>query len=162
MVRGVNKEKFLVDGNKPSEILLYLLKLVNLTPIFHGEEDEAYGQLLSALGFERKPGAWVSRAEARVILVAHLDTVELEQATRIQVEGGILRGEDGGLRLDERARVALVLYLSPLLPKIEFALFLGEEKGCLGAQDALAANVFPNAQAMISLDRKGQDEIIYV
>ncbi|MFN4073537.1 MAG: M28 family peptidase [Thermus sp.] len=102
-----------------------------------------------------------------MILAAHLDTVNcVRPATGILFENRegrrILRGADGGLGADDKAGVALVLHLHPLLPELGFALFLGEEVGRKGAMQALKANLFPYARAMISLDRKGTEEIIYV
>uniref|UniRef100_A0A7C5RF11 M28 family peptidase n=1 Tax=Thermus caliditerrae TaxID=1330700 RepID=A0A7C5RF11_9DEIN len=152
-----------MEGKKPSEIFR---KLVALGPVPHEREDETYGERLRALGFERKPGAWVLRPEARVILTAHLDTVEFTPATDLQEEKRegrkIVRGKDGGLGADDKAGVALVLYLHSLLPEVGFALFLGEEEGRKGSQEALDAGLFRNARAMISLDRRGKEEIIFV
>ncbi len=60
---------------------------------------------------------WVLRPEAEVILAAHLDTVDyVQEADDWSFSQGILRGKNGAIFADDKARVALVLYLHSLLP----------------------------------------------
>ena len=151
-------------GLKPSEI--FIEKLFPLGAVPHGTEKEKYGKLLQSEGFDEKPGAWVLRPEAEIILAAHLDTYvddNIQEAKEWFWESrGVVKGKDGAIFGDDKAGVALVLYLHTRLPEVGCALFLGEEEGRKGSQEALNANLFPNARAMISLDRKGKEEIIYV
>ena len=147
-------------GLKPSEI--FIQKLFPLGAVPHGTEDQKYRELLQLEGFVRKPGAWVLRPEAQIILAAHLDTVNIQEAKVWSWSSeGVVKGINGAIFGDDKAGVALVLYLHTRLPEVGFALFLGEEVGQWGSQEARDANLFPKARAMISLDRMGKEEIIY-
>jgi hypothetical protein len=99
-----------------------------------------------------------------VILTAHLDTVAGTKPTDVKVSGHLARGIGGMLGADDRAGVALILWLASLgisEPRgVGYALFLGEESGCVGAGEALAAGVFPEARVMLSLDRRGTGDLV--
>lgn len=74
---------------------------------------------------------------------------------------GVAQGVEGALGADDKAGVALVLALAQDPPPgVGFALFLGEEKGCVGSEEALEAGLFRGARAMVSLDRRGKEEVI--
>jgi len=142
----------------------WFLEFAALGPIPHGREDEVYGGLLAEMGFTRVPGAYVLRPEAPVVLAAHLDTVQGKKPREVRVEGHIAYGVGGALGADDKAGVALVLWLASLGEEgprdVGYALFLGEEVGCVGASEALEAGLFRGAKAMISLDRKGTRDVV--
>ena len=121
----------------------------------------SYGDLLSEAGFSRRPGAWTLREEAPVILAAHLDTVAGRVPKGVRVVDGVAQGVEGALGADDKAGVALVLALAQDPPPgVGFALFLGEEVGCVGSEEALEAGLFRGARAVVSLDRRGKEEVI--
>jgi len=142
----------------------WFLELAALGPVPHGREDEVYGGLLAGMGFARAPGAYVLRPEAPVVLAAHLDTVSGRRPREVRVEGHVAFGVGGALGADDKAGVALVLWLASLGDKapqdVGYALFLGEEVGCAGAEEALEAGLFREAKAVISLDRKGTRDVV--
>jgi len=94
------------------------------------------------------------------VLAAHLDTVEYAPAEETWIERGYMHGLGGGLGADDKVGVALILSLPPL-QGVTLALFLGEEQGTVGAQEAARAGIFGGVRAMISLDRSGTCDIIY-
>jgi hypothetical protein len=140
------------------------VELARHGPVLHGCEDEVYGTMLSQLGFTRAPGAYVLRPEARVILAAHLDTVSGKKPREVRVSGYVAKGIGGMMGADDKAGVALILWLVSLgysgPQDVGYALFVGEESGCIGATEALDAGVLPNAQVMVSLDRRSTSDII--
>lgn len=143
---------------RPSE---FFLELARLGPVPHGREDATYGTLLSEAGFSRRPGAWTLREEAPVVLAAHLDTVAGRVPKGVRVVDGVAQGVEGALGADDKAGVALVLALAQDPPPgVGFALFLGEEVGCVGSEEALEAGLFRGARAVVSLDRWGKEEVI--
>ncbi len=136
--------------------------LVGLGEVPYKTEELVYGNLLEGLGFQRAPGCWTLNPEAPILLTAHLDTVHLDLGEKGYVlREGIARGV-GHMGADDKAGVALILYLfRRLSPIVGFVLFEGEEVGRVGAGQAREAGLFRSAKAMISLDRRGTTEVIY-
>lgn len=133
------------------------LELARAGPIPHGQEDSTYADLLAAYGFERHAWGWGLRKQAPILITAHLDTVKGRHPLRVNVHGGIAKG-DGMLGGDDKAGVATVLALSLRDTRPGFALFFGEEVGCVGstrASDELRPEV------VVSVDRSGISEVIY-
>jgi len=144
---------------RASEIFLELAKE---GPVPHGREDQVYEERLLALGFERAPGAYVLNPTAPVILAAHLDTVKGTRPRGVRVEEGVARGIGGALGADDKAGVALIMALVARGPRegVGYALFLSEEEGCVGSNEALDAGLFRGAKAMVSLDRKATKDVV--
>lgn len=144
----------------PSEIFL---RLARFGSVPYGREDPVYAELLFQEGFSRRPGVWTLREEAPVILAAHLDTVSGALPLDVRAEEGKASGVGGGVGADDKAGVALVLHLAQDPPLgVGFALFLGEEVGCLGAEEALKSRLFTKAKAVVSLDEEGRGEVFRV
>lgn len=147
---------------KPSEIFV---SIASLGPVPHGMEDEVYGERLAGMGFKRMPGAWVLGEDRPIILAAHLDTVRGKAPTAIRISGWEATGVGGAMGADDKAGVALLLSLASEKygedEGVGYALFLGEEVGCLGAEEAHENDLFRGAKALISVDRRGTDEVIY-
>jgi hypothetical protein len=149
---------------KASSIFLFLAKY---GAIPHGQEEYMYGNLLKGEGFQALPGGYYMHPEREIILSAHLDTVKGKGKNTfpvtVKVKGGIARG-DAMMGCDDKAGIAAILSLARTWdhPRVGYALFFGEEVGCVGADEAIEKKVLPNAKAVISLDRKGTTEVIYV
>lgn len=149
---------------KPSKLFLDLLEFGGVP---HGHEQK-YASLLERYGFQQDQfGNWYKVGQVPVLITAHLDTVNKRPGPiQYQVRHNyVYASGDEPLGADDRAGVALVLYMSTIRPDLSYALFIGEEVGMVGSRQAAQAYaqgqwVFQDLAAVVSLDRKGHTDII--
>lgn len=149
---------------KPSDIFLELLEL---GAVPHGYED-VYAPILKNHGFvEDGLGNWYKPGTVPLLLTAHLDTAHnapgptpyKRNKQYVQSAGVVPLGAD------DKAGVALILYLSQQQLPVSMALFAGEEVGMVGSQKAAQAYagnrwVLQDLTAVVSLDRKGTTDVV--
>lgn len=149
---------------KPSEIFL---ELVELGGVPHGYEDAVYQDLLSQQGFTYVKGNYHKPGTLPIVLTAHLDTVHDSPGPHpFLVEDNFVH--TNGLSIlgaDDKAGVALILYLAHKLP-VHFVLFYGEEYGLLGSKSMASdiqrqPNALNKALVMLSLDRQGTTDVVW-
>lgn len=149
---------------KPSDIFLELLEL---GAVPHGHE-RVYKPILESYGFvEDGLGNWYKAGTIPVLLTAHLDTAHNAPGpTPYKRTGPYVQSTgDGPLGADDKAGVALILYLSQQQLPVSMALFAGEEVGMVGSQKAAQAYsrnrwVLQDLTAVVSLDRKGTTDVV--
>lgn len=145
------------------------MELLHKGGVPHGLEEHVYKELLTGLGFSQDQfGNYYKLGESDVLLTAHLDTVhDVTNFNQVEyrIEDYVVKSAGKApLGADDKAGVALVLYLAERLP-VNYALFIGEEKGLVGSNKAALAYeydmwVMTDLKAVISLDRKGVNNIV--
>lgn len=104
-----------------------------------------------------------------VMFTAHLDTVGGDKQVNHVIEGEFIKTDGTSiLGADDKAGVALMLYMIHKKKNGLYYFFIGEEVGCVGSR-ALSTEVsknkdtnplFKNIKMVVSLDRKDYDSII--
>lgn len=131
----------------------------------YGNEERHYGDLLHALGFQQDDNGnwWQEVGTSRTAFMAHLDTAcGMAEPIRRQKEGAWIR-TDGRtiLGADDRAGLTVLLYLLHSQVPGYYALFVGEEAGCIGSRAAAKSDArYDTIDRAICFDRKGTSSII--
>jgi hypothetical protein len=142
----------------PSEIFLEIARI--RTP--YGCEAGFFHEELTRRGFKRDLAGnyFLSVGESHTLFTAHLDTVGDYGETLVDVYKGFAFAPTGILGADDRAGIALILWMIEQGKPGQYALFLGEERGCIGSEYAAAHWDTRGIHAVVSLDRRGQGSII--
>lgn len=92
-------------------------------------------------------------------LVAHMDTV-FAPPKFVEYKNGIMEGKSG-LGADDRAGIYGILHIirNGLRPTVMF--MEDEEKGCIGAEKFVKANIKLNLNYLIELDRQGSNDSVF-
>lgn len=98
--------------------------------------------------------------EIPILLIAHVDTVHSELPQVILYDQGYAWSPQG-LGADDRAGVAGILALTDMGFRPHILLTDGEERGGIGAQEAVKNMAIPNVRYMIELDRKGSVDAVF-
>jgi len=92
-------------------------------------------------------------------LVAHMDTV-YAPPKYVKYQNGVMEG-DKGLGADDRAGVYGILHLIKRGLRPSVLLMEDEEKGCIGADKFVKADIRMNLNYLIELDRQGADDSVF-
>lgn len=98
--------------------------------------------------------------EIPILLIAHVDTVHNELPQVILYDQGYAWSPQG-LGADDRAGVAGILALIDMGFRPHILLTDGEERGGIGAQEAVKNMTIPDIRYMIELDRKGSVDAVF-
>lgn len=135
----------------------------------HGYEHELYADALHEMGFVPDTfgnfHATVGTPEQqRVVFAAHLDTVgrSIHKVKHVFSEGGRIVSSNGKtiLGADDKAGVAILLYMLTRGVPGTYMLFVGEEVGCVGSSELAETMEKGKYDAMISFDRAGYRDVI--
>jgi hypothetical protein len=143
----------------PAELFMQLCRI--RTP--YGSEIGYWHNALSKLGFAQDAvgNYHLTIGQSQTLFTAHLDTVgEYGEALPFSYKGIAYSNGDDVLGADDRAGVALILWMVRHGKPGRYALFLGEEKGCLGSRFAAGNMQLEGIKAVVSLDRRGTSSII--
>jgi hypothetical protein len=146
-----------------ASLFLHLSKSV----VPHGWEAEHYGPLLRAEGFtEDGHGNWSLRiGDTSSAFMCHLDTVGRTPepiVVRIdEKEGTCCTDGNTVLGADDRAGLAIILWMVRHQVPGLYYLFVGEEVGCVGSRLAACdPSLWEGIQRAVSFDRMGYKSII--
>jgi putative aminopeptidase FrvX len=148
----------LVKSLTPSEIFMEVARV--RTP--WGSEASFFHEELTRRGFRRDLAGnyFLTIGESGTLFTAHLDTVGEYGETMVDIYKGLAYAPTGILGADDRAGVALILWMIERGKPGQYALFLGEERGCIGSEYAATHWDTRGIRAVVSLDRRGQESII--
>jgi hypothetical protein len=156
--------------NDPASLFLHLTSWT----VPHGGEERYYGAMLTHLGFtEDGIGNWwlnIPLADGKnsaTCFMSHLDTCDwdAEPITRFVDNGVCSTNGKTILGADDRAGVAVLLYLATRDVPGLYYLFIGEEKGCVGSSMAAERGYLEDhhgnrIERCISFDRKGTTSVV--
>ena len=151
----------------PSDVVKTFLELTQYT-VPHGNELQFYDEALQGLGFERnKHGnywATVGDGTSKTLFVAHLDTADRGVPLLVKhvMKPFNYLGTDGRsvLGADDRAGVAVMLYMMSQNVPGDYLMVLGEEVGCVGSGLEAGEIVKGRYNRAIQFDRAGTSEVI--
>lgn len=164
----VKQDKRPVKITDPFNVRQTFLQLTHRT-CPNGYEHELYADMLHELGFipdlhgnfHAKVG---TPEQQRVVFAAHLDTVgrQIHKVKHVFTEGGRVVGSNGKtiLGADDKAGVAILLYMYANKIPGTYMLFVGEEVGCIGSSELAETMQKGQYDAMISFDRAGYKDVI--
>lgn len=155
-----------VQITNPDDVRQTFLQLTHRT-CPHGYEIELYGESLTRLGFTQETWGYVARLgsveEQKIMFAAHLDDVS-RQVTRVKHvphgQNTIATDCKSILGADDKAGVAILLYMLSQQTPGTYALFFGEEVGCVGSTELASTTLKGEYHACISFDRMGYDDVI--
>ena len=156
-----NAEQFL----DASELFLHLTPFT----VPYGGEAIHYGPMLTDLGFRRDIHGNYSLVindgdkAPTTCFMAHLDTAsgDVHRITRYITDDICYTDGKSILGADDRAGVAIILYLANRDVPGLYYLFLGEEVGCVGSTAAARDDLLPpQILRAVSFDRRGKDSIV--
>ncbi len=144
----------------PDEVFLHLTQWV----LPHGQEEGYYDALLTGLGFKKGKGGYFGRRgpSRATAFMAHLDCAcgRAAPVGHVLTEGVVATDGTTILGADDRAGVAVLLYLwARKVPGI-YCLFVGEEVGCIGSKEAATAYDWSKTLRAVSFDRRGYSSIV--
>lgn len=166
---------------KSSPIEMFLGLIPYTVPF--GYEEKAYGPMLTKLGFQkdeignywaevRKPDGKLSET----MFVAHMDTADTGHPKPIRwsfkygdcypykglTEANKVIGTDGVtvLGADDRAGMAVHLWMYLKKKPGLYYFFIGEERGCVGSSHVSSLNAHKHYKRCIAFDRRGHNDII--
>lgn len=145
----------------PAGLFTYLTQYT----VPYGHERRYYGKLLQALGFTPdREGNWFRQiGRSSTAFMAHLDTVgrTVERIRQVRVGRVLMTDQTTILGADDRAGLAILLYLAYHSTPGLYCLFVGEESGCIGSGLAsMEVNRWLGIDRAISFDRMGKRSII--
>ena len=131
----------------------------------HGTEEDVFPLLNSELQKDEFDNLFIKIGESDVMFTSHLDTATSILTSVNHVFDGKIIKTDGKtiLGADDKAGVAIMLYMiENKIPGLYY-FFLGEEVGCIGSKKV--ANVqkdekIEGINKVISFDRRGTDSVI--
>jgi hypothetical protein len=151
----------------PSNVAQTFMELTKYT-VPHGHELQYYDTTLKAHGFTRNERgnywATVGDSTSKTLFVAHLDTADhgkpIEIVHRLPGDGYV--GTDGNsiLGADDRAGVAVLLYMMSQNVPGDYLMVIGEERGCIGSSDEAKHIEKGRYNRAIQFDRAGTSEVI--
>lgn len=131
----------------------------------HGTEWELFDLLPQNLDMDQWGNLYIKIGESDVMFTSHLDTATAA-LTPIQhvIEENIVRTDGKSiLGADDKAGVAIMLYMiEKRIPGLYY-FFLGEEVGCVGSRKLAEAHKLekiPDIKKVISFDRRGTNSVI--
>ncbi len=148
----------------PASLFLHLTSWT----VPHGGEGKYYADVLEHVGFLRDAfGNWFldikgEKGLSSTCFAAHLDTCDwdAEPITRF-VDNGVCKSDGKTiLGADDRAGVAILLYMATRDVPGLYYLFVGEEKGCIGSGKVAAKGLPERIKRCISFDRKGTTSVV--
>jgi hypothetical protein len=155
--------------NDPASLFLHLTSWT----VPHGGEAIYYGDMLTHLGFaqDRFGNWWLdipmqNGQNSTTCFMCHLDTCDwdAEPVTRFIDNGVCSTNGKTILGADDRAGVAVLLYLATRDVPGLYYLFVGEEKGCIGSGAVASAGYLGgnerHVERCISFDRKGTTSVV--
>jgi hypothetical protein len=133
----------------------------------HGTEEELYPLLYSNVNIpelqkDEFGNLFLKIGESDTMFASHLDTATSALTTVTHVfEDNIIKTDGKSiLGADDKAGVAIMLYMiENKIPGLYY-FFYGEEVGCLGSRKVADAKRIENIKKVISFDRRGTDSII--
>lgn len=154
-----------ISVSDPSDVIKTFLELTKYT-VPHGHEDKFYGNMLVSMGFVRhQTGNYILKLgeKSRTLFVAHLDTADtmpmkIEQV--VDADGYIFTDGSTILGADDRAGLAVLLYLISQNIPGTYLLTVGEEAGLVGAYAILPYITKGRFDRAIEFDRMDKNEII--
>lgn len=132
----------------------------------HGTEDEFIKLLPSNLEKDSFGNLFIQIGESSTMFTSHVDTADRESKEVVHViEDNIIKTDGNSiLGADDRAGVAVMLYMMEQKVPGLYYFFLGEEVGCLGSKDLAKKlkenNYLNHIKKVISFDRYGLTSVI--
>jgi hypothetical protein len=131
----------------------------------HGTEKEVFPLLCEGLQEDEHGNLFMKIGESDAMFTAHLDTATSANVEVSHIFEGSLIKSDGKtiLGADDKAGVAIMLYMIENQVPGLYYFFLGEEVGCVGSRKASADqkdNKIEGIAKVISFDRRGTDSVI--
>ncbi|MEI6296186.1 MAG: hypothetical protein WCO84_00890 [bacterium] len=108
-----------------------------------------------------KDGFLYAKGNIPILLVAHLDTVHIQQVKEVfKSKNGNLWSALEGIGGDDRAGIYIILRL---LEKFNcHVLFCEDEEiGCVGADKFVKSGIKPNVKYIVEYDRKGNNDAVF-
>lgn len=150
-----------------SNVIKTFMELVKYTSPY-GYEDNIYGDMLESLGFKMTADEnyilTVGDGSSKTLFVAHLDTADRGQPkvvnAHINQDYWAVTDQTSVLGADDKAGVAILIYLISQNVPGDYLMVIGEEVGCVGSRK-FAAELAPDKyDRAIEFDRFGMSEII--
>lgn len=141
---------------------------INFRKILDSTQEELkktiYGWLLQS-GYKKRKiknqdGFLYAKGEIPVMLVAHLDTVHKNRPSIICKSSDGIYMSPSGIGGDDRCGVYMIMKIIQDL-KCHVLFLEDEEIGCVGAEKFIDADIAPDINYMIELDRKGINDSVF-
>lgn len=134
----------------------------------HGHEYNMYDETLQELGFVRngRGNYWLTVGDgtSKTLFVAHIDTADHGKPKKVNITltADNWAKTDGTtvLGADDRAGMAVLLYMIHHKVPGDYLLVIGEERGCVGSSEEAKHIPQGKYDRAIQFDRNGHDEII--
>lgn len=166
-VPPIAPQDVVINITDPSDIVKTFIELTKYT-VPHGWEFQFYDDTLKDMGFIRneRGNYWLTVGDgtSKTLFVGHLDTAD----NRPMIVSHVYNADthmvhtkgDTILGADDRAGVAVMLYLISQNVPGHYLLVIGEEVGCVGSSDEAKFIEKGKYDRAIEFDRMGTSEII--
>ena len=161
----ISMEPMSISISDPIDVGRTFLQLTQYTcpngyeAVMYGDALEGMGFTLHSWGFQARMG---TPEQQRIMFAAHLDDVSRQVSKVTHRFSDTTVSSDGKtiLGADDKAGVAILLYLLARGVPGTYSLFFGEECGCIGSSELAHATSAGEYDAVISFDRAGYSDVI--